>query len=109
MTLDLAAPSTFFGVVGQLPLKTEAFAQTRRVLGSGDEFSAGQVGAIPHPAYRAAYRRRSRPDSARHVKSSRAARAQAAGRATPEQSVGTAAGGCIPVPRHTGTGDRRDC
>src|SRR6266852_1594498 len=75
MTLYLAAPSTFFGVVGQLPLKTEAFAKTRRVPGSGDEFSAGQVGAIPHPAYRAAHRRRSRPDSARHVKSSRAARA----------------------------------
>jgi hypothetical protein len=43
MMLDLAGPSAFFGVIGELALKAEAFAQPRRVLGSGNELSAGQV------------------------------------------------------------------
>src|SRR6516164_10964312 len=37
------APPAFLGVVGELALKTEAFAQLRRVLGSGDELSACEV------------------------------------------------------------------
>ena len=39
----LATPSAFGGIVGELALKAEAFAEPRRVLGSGDEFSACQV------------------------------------------------------------------
>jgi len=43
VAVDLAFPAAFPGIVGELFLEAEAFAEPRRVLGRGDELGAGQV------------------------------------------------------------------
>ncbi len=43
VTFHLAGPAACFGVVGELAFEAEAFANSWRVLGCGDEFSACEV------------------------------------------------------------------
>jgi hypothetical protein len=43
MAVDFALPASLSGVVGELGLDAEAFAEPRGVLGGGDELGAGQV------------------------------------------------------------------
>jgi hypothetical protein len=43
VAFDFAFPAAFCGIVSELPLQAEAFAEPRRVLRGGDELGAGQV------------------------------------------------------------------
>jgi hypothetical protein len=43
VAVDFTLPAAFFGVIGELALKAEAFTEPRRVPRGGDELGAGQV------------------------------------------------------------------